>query len=91
MIMLISAGWLPAIHASVAGLPRSNVGDHPDPPPQMQHNIAPTLRHRLREDVIVRARSILGGLLTSANDRAVSAAGVDISRRMRRATRKQRE
>jgi hypothetical protein len=28
----------------------------------MQHNIAPTLRHRLREDVIVRARSILGGL-----------------------------
>jgi hypothetical protein len=43
--------------------------DSSDPPPQMQHNIAPTLRHRLREDVIVRARSILGGLHPSISGR----------------------
>jgi putative transposase len=46
-----------------AGRPHMALGPGvPDPPPQMQHNIAPTLRHRLREDMIVRARSILGGL-----------------------------
>src|SRR5271170_603488 len=46
-----------------AGRPHMALGPGvPDPPPQIQHNIAPILRHRLREDVIVRARSILGGL-----------------------------
>ena len=34
----------------------------PGPPRGMQHNAAPTSRHRLREDDIVRAHSILGGL-----------------------------
>jgi hypothetical protein len=34
----------------------------PDPPREMQHNGAPTSRHRLREDRVVRAHSILGGL-----------------------------
>ena len=28
MIRLISADWLPAFHSSVAGLPRSVIGDH---------------------------------------------------------------
>ncbi len=34
----------------------------PDPPRGMQHNAAPKSRHRLREDMVVRAHSILGGL-----------------------------
>src|SRR5712672_3696952 len=34
----------------------------PDPPRGMQHNAAPKSRHRLREDMVVRAHSILSGL-----------------------------
>src|SRR6266404_5275547 len=34
----------------------------PDPPREMHDNAAPTSRHRLREDRVVRAHSILGGL-----------------------------
>jgi transposase InsO family protein len=34
----------------------------PDPPRRMQHNLAPISRHRLREDMAVRAHSILCGL-----------------------------
>jgi transposase InsO family protein len=34
----------------------------PDPPRGMQYHAAPTARHRLREDMVVRAHSILGGL-----------------------------
>jgi transposase InsO family protein len=34
----------------------------PDPPPGMPHDAASTSDHRLREDRIVRAKSILGGL-----------------------------
>lgn len=34
----------------------------PDPPPVMQHEAASKTHHRLREDMVVRAKSILGGL-----------------------------
>jgi putative transposase len=34
----------------------------PDPPRGLQHHAEPTSRHRLREDRVVRAHSILGGL-----------------------------
>jgi putative transposase len=45
------------------GRPHMTLGPGvPDPPLQMQHYITPALRYRLHEDVIVRARSILGGL-----------------------------
>jgi hypothetical protein len=34
----------------------------PDPPPRMPHDAVSIPNHRLREDRMVRAKSILGGL-----------------------------
>jgi hypothetical protein len=44
------------------GRPRMVSPGVPDHPRRMQHNLAPKSRHRLREDMVVRAHSILCGL-----------------------------
>ena len=46
-----------------AGRPHMALGPGvPDPPPVMQQDAASKAHHRLREDRVVRAKSILGGL-----------------------------
>jgi putative transposase len=68
--------WLiPLSEAHLRGVLKSWIGHYntgrphmalgpgvPDPPRGMQHNATPRSRHRLRENMAVRAHSVLGGL-----------------------------
>ena len=59
-LRVILKNWI--VHYN-AGRPHMALGPGvPDPPLQIQHKAAPTSGHHLRDDMNVRARSILGGL-----------------------------
>jgi hypothetical protein len=59
-ITLISAGWVTALHCSVAGLPRSRVGDHPEGCPHRRAEGSP---HRV-PCIALPIRCVAGQLMS---------------------------